>query len=103
MTSVYSAVGASSAAAMAANSKVGQGMGAMDATDFLKLLTAQMTMQDPTAPVDNKDMLAQMAQFTSLSTSSEMNSTLKAIAAKLGVTDMTAASTDDTSTSGVTA
>jgi flagellar basal-body rod modification protein FlgD len=85
MTSVYSAVGASSAAAISDASKIGKGMGAMDATDFLKLLTAQMTMQDPTAPVDNKDMLAQMAQFTSLSTTSEMSSTLKAISAKLDV------------------
>jgi flagellar basal-body rod modification protein FlgD len=55
----------------------------MDATDFMKLLTTQLTNQDPTAPMDNSQMLAQMAQFTSLSNSTEMNSTLKAIEAKL--------------------
>lgn len=82
VSSIYSTVNAN--AATADTSKVGKGMGSMDATDFLKLLTAQMQMQDPTAPVDNKDMLAQMAQFSSLSTNTEMNSTLKAIAIKLG-------------------
>ena len=34
--------------------------------DFLKLLTTQLTMQDPLEPTDNKEMLAQMAQFSSL-------------------------------------
>lgn len=84
MTSIYSGVNStSSATATSTDSKVGKGMGAMDATDFLKLLTAQLTQQDPTNPMDNSQMLAQMAQFTSLSNSTEMNSTLKAIAAKL--------------------
>ena len=34
--------------------------------DFLKLLTVQMQQQDPFEPVDNKEMLAQMAQFSAL-------------------------------------
>src|SRR3954451_15317394 len=51
--------------------------------DFLKLMTAQMQNQDPFNPVDNTQMVAQMAQFSSLSGISEMNSTLKAIADKL--------------------
>ena len=84
MTSIYSGVNAtSSTSATTTDSKVGKGMGAMDATDFMKLLTTQLTNQDPTAPMDNSQMLAQMAQFTSLSNSTEMNSTLKAIEAKL--------------------
>lgn len=81
VSSVYSSVNATATAAD--TTKVGKGMGAMDATDFLKLLTAQLTQQDPTNPMDNSEMLAQMAQFTSLSNSTEMNSTLKAISAKL--------------------
>lgn len=83
VSSVFSAVAATSSANTSTDSKVGKGMGAMDATDFMKLLTTQLTNQDPTAPMDNSQMLAQMAQFTSLSNSTEMNSTLKAIAAKL--------------------
>ena len=52
--------------------------------DFLKLLTAQMKNQDPFDPVDNTEMVAQMAQFSSLAGISEMSSTLKSIAEKLG-------------------
>jgi flagellar basal-body rod modification protein FlgD len=84
MTSIYSGINATSSTTTNTDSKVGKGMGAMDATDFMKLLTTQLTNQDPTAPMDNSQMLAQMAQFTSLSNSTEMNSTLKAIATKLG-------------------
>ncbi|EHQ91592.1 flagellar hook capping FlgD N-terminal domain-containing protein [Desulfosporosinus youngiae] len=34
--------------------------------DFLKLLIAQMQNQDPLNPTDNKDSIAQLAQFSSL-------------------------------------
>ena len=34
--------------------------------DFLNLLTMQLQYQDPTNPMDNADMLAQEAQFTTL-------------------------------------
>ena len=34
--------------------------------DFLQLLTAQMTNQDPLQPMDNSASMAQMAQFSSL-------------------------------------
>ena len=55
-------------------------------SDFLKLMTAQMQNQDPFNPVDNTQMVAQMAQISTTSGVSEMNTTLKAIADKLGVT-----------------
>jgi len=61
------------------------GMASLGANDFLKLMTEQMKQQDPTNPVDNKEMLAQMAQFSSLAGTTEMGSTMKAIAAKLDV------------------
>lgn len=51
--------------------------------DFLRLLTTQLTLQDPTDPVDNKEMVAQMAQFSQLASTTEMSDTLKAISAKL--------------------
>ena len=55
-------------------------------SDFLKLMTAQMQNQDPFNPVDNTQMVAQMAQFSSLAGISEMSTTLKAISDKLGGT-----------------
>lgn len=33
---------------------------------FLKILTTQLQYQDPMSPMDNKDFIAQMAQFTSV-------------------------------------
>jgi flagellar basal-body rod modification protein FlgD len=60
--------------------------------DFLKLMTAQMKNQDPFDPVDNTQMVAQMAQFSSLAGISEMGATLKGIADKLGATSVADAS-----------
>ena len=51
--------------------------------DFIRLMTTQMKQQDPTNPVDNKEMIAQMAQFSSLAGIENINSTLKAISAQL--------------------
>ena len=66
-----------------AASAVKSSRGQLDQGDFLRLLTTQLKLQDPTDPVDNKDMLAQMAQFSSLSGITEMNATLRGIAVRL--------------------
>src|SRR5690606_14288012 len=58
----------------------------MDQRDFLTLMTAQLKNQDPFEPVDNTQMVAQMAQFSSLAGISEMNTTLRAIADRLNGT-----------------
>ena len=41
--------------------------------DFLVLMTEQLKYQDPTNPMDNNDMLAQEAQFQSLSRLEELS------------------------------
>jgi flagellar basal-body rod modification protein FlgD len=62
---------------------VGSSNNTLGQADFLKLMTAQLQNQDPFNPVDNTQMVSQMAQFSQLSATSDMDSTLKAIAEKL--------------------
>src|SRR5437764_1210129 len=54
---------------VASNSKLGQ-------QEFLKLLITQLTNQDPLSPEDDKEFLAQMAQFSSVEGITNINSSL---------------------------
>jgi len=47
--------------------------------EFLKLLTTQLSNQDPLDPVDNQAFIAQLAQFASVEQQSTMNSTLESL------------------------
>lgn len=58
----------------------GTGATKLDETAFLRLMTTQLKEQDPFDPVDNTQMVAQMAQFSSVAGISEMNTSLKDIA-----------------------
>lgn len=44
---------------------------------FMTLLLAQMKNQDPLKPMEDKDFIAQLAQFNSLSQLTELNKTMK--------------------------
>ena len=55
--------------------------GSMDQKDFLRLMTTQLTTQDPFNPVDNTQMVAQMAQFSQVAGIAEMNKSLATLAA----------------------
>lgn len=45
----------------------------MGMEDFLKILLTQLTYQDPLKPMDNQQFMAQMAQFTSLEQTQQLN------------------------------
>ena len=51
-------------------------------SDFLKLMTTQLQNQDPFAPMDNGDFIAQMAQFSTVTGISEVNASLGKLAEK---------------------
>jgi len=65
-------------------------------SDFLKLLTTQMSNQDPMNPVSDTDQIAQLAQFStlqsmnSLLSSSQMTSANSMIGKTVTITDSTA-------------
>lgn len=52
-------------------------------SDFLRLMTTQLAYQDPFNPVDNQEMVAQMAQFSSLAGVTTTNETLDRITRQL--------------------
>ena len=56
----------------------------LGSTDFLRLMTEQLKAQDPFEAHDNSQMIAQMAQITASSATTEMGQTLKGIATQLG-------------------
>ena len=45
--------------------------------DFLQLLVTQLQHQDPLAPMEDKEFIAQMAQFTSLEQMKNMNNAVQ--------------------------
>ena len=59
---------------------------------FLQLLTTQLAHQDPTAPQDNAQMIAQLAQFSSLEQLTQIQKSLDAIGVALGVPSSTSSS-----------
>ncbi len=49
----------------------------LDKDAFFKLLTTQLSYQDPLDPMDNTEFVSQMAQFSSLEQMENMNSTME--------------------------
>lgn len=67
-------------------STTGTGKSEMGQADFLRLLTTQMQTQDPFQPMDNSQMVTQMATITNSTGIAEMNQTLAGIKEQLSGT-----------------
>jgi flagellar basal-body rod modification protein FlgD len=55
----------------------------MDKDDFLKILITQLTHQDPTAPMQDREFIAQMAQFSSLEQMTNVSRSIETLANRL--------------------
>src|SRR3954454_1636107 len=73
--------GTSKTAAAADNNVLGK-------DDFLKLMVAQMKNQDPMNPSDDKDNIAQMAQFSSLEQITNLANATQELADRVTTTQM---------------
>jgi len=51
----------------------------MGKDDFMQLLVAQLKNQDPMKPMDDKEFVTQLAQFSSLEASQKMTETIEAL------------------------
>lgn len=72
-----SAISAATSQTTASTPRVPQKV--LDQDDFLKLLLAQFTSQDPLEPMKDTAFIAQMAQFTSLEQSKTMTADIAAL------------------------
>ncbi|AWH29156.1 MULTISPECIES: flagellar hook capping FlgD N-terminal domain-containing protein [Stenotrophomonas] len=69
---VYSALGLT-----APNSNASTRKSTLDQADFLRLMTEQLQHQDPLKPMDNTQMVAQMAQMSTVQGITDLNTTVQ--------------------------
>jgi flagellar basal-body rod modification protein FlgD len=78
-----------------ANKKINEGRkhtgDNINMNDFLKILTTQLSHQDPSAPMEDKEFIAQMAQISSLQQMTDMAGDMSKLTSILGGNEATAA------------
>src|SRR5436190_23670124 len=100
--------GTTTAAATTASSSAKKADQVLGKDDFLKLMVAQMKNQDPMNPADDKDNIAQMAQFSSLEQITNLANATQDLANRMSLTQnvgllghtVTYTGTDGTAVSG---
>ncbi len=77
---IYSSLGltASSASTTTSNSS-----SSLSQADFLKLMTEQLQHQDPLKPMDNSQMVSQMAQLSTVQGIGDLNKTVTALSSSM--------------------
>ncbi len=81
-TTPISGLGTQTASNSSISGLSGQVMGS---NDFLKLLTTELQNQDPMKPMDDTQSVAQLAQFSALSATQELNQSFKNFQSNFGV------------------
>ena len=79
-SSVYSNLGLTTAGTTGTTASASP---ALDEQDFLQLMTAQLQTQDPLNPVSNADFFSQIAQFSTVSGISQLNSSFSSLSSQL--------------------
>lgn len=80
-TNNYSASGLSLTGSTVTSTPTGS---IMTQSDFLQLLTTQLTAQDPTQPMDSSQMASEMAQFAQLGALQDIDTNVQSLGSNIG-------------------
>ena len=82
--SIYDDIGLSSVNSRQASAEAAKkSNGYLGQEEFLSLLTTELSYQDPTSPVDNSQMVSQMAQLSMVSSLSEIGTSVSGLSSSL--------------------